>query len=114
MPDKEAASWASFVRSVRKIMAKAKEVPPPMPRKMIHSGMSVLPPRSRYSPPNEASINTAMIATKRRWFFIRPARIGTRKVTGNWDSCSREIIQPALLSLNPRLTSKSGNHEMVT
>ncbi|MNC51623.1 hypothetical protein D3C81_2307510 [compost metagenome] len=66
MPDSEAASWASFVRRVRKIMARAKEVPPPMPRKIIHSGMRLLPPRPRYSPPNDANINTAMIKTNGR------------------------------------------------
>ncbi|MNL45063.1 hypothetical protein D3C87_1676780 [compost metagenome] len=35
--------------------------------------------------------------TRLRWFFIRPAQSGTKKVNGSWASCMRDRIQPAWL-----------------
>ncbi|MNW59788.1 hypothetical protein D3C74_377290 [compost metagenome] len=45
MPDKETASWASFVRKLKKIMAKLNANPPPIPSKIVHNEMKAFPPK---------------------------------------------------------------------
>ncbi|GBC65345.1 hypothetical protein BLHB2_11660 [Bacillus licheniformis] len=45
IPDKEAASVASFVRKLKKIIAKLNAHPPAIPSKIVHNKISALSPK---------------------------------------------------------------------
>ncbi|GIP16462.1 hypothetical protein J40TS1_21040 [Paenibacillus montaniterrae] len=81
MPDNEAASWAFFVRKLKKIIARLNADPPPIPSKMVHNGRSAFP--LQYRPAIAAINKLAVMITSKRWFFMRPATIGMMNETGS-------------------------------
>ncbi|MNE63267.1 hypothetical protein D3C80_1586090 [compost metagenome] len=93
-------------------MASPKAKPPAMPMQTAHSAIQAVLPSQMPRIPIKNNIE--VIRTKLRWFFIRPASSGTKKVNGSWASCISDRIQPAWPADMPRSPRITENHEIST